>query len=151
MSTNGTEPQWRILDDAEPGALSSHLSRDECMSLLRTASVGRLVTNVREVIDVLPLNYSILDDEILLLTTPGSKLVELTIHPTTLFEVDEITASNAWSVVVRGTARILEHADEILRAEAVGVPTILPDRTVYVAIHPDSVTGRWIRRDHTGG
>lgn len=134
--------------DAEPGVVSSHLSVEECMALLRTASVGRLVTNVRDVIDILPLNYSVVDDEILLLTAPGSKLIELTIHPATLFEVDQVSPSSAWSVVVRGTARVLERSDEILRAEAAGVPTILPDRTVYVVIHPESVTGRWIRRDN---
>jgi nitroimidazol reductase NimA-like FMN-containing flavoprotein (pyridoxamine 5'-phosphate oxidase superfamily) len=137
-------------DHPEAGEWVSELSAAECMTLLGTSGLGRLISNVREVIDVFPLNYAVVEGEIILRTAEGSKLVELTIHPEVLFEVDEVGPVSAWSVVVRGRARVLDSAADLARAEAAAIEVLTPvPRSVFVSIDPSSLSGRWFRRVDT--
>jgi nitroimidazol reductase NimA-like FMN-containing flavoprotein (pyridoxamine 5'-phosphate oxidase superfamily) len=53
--------------------------------------------------DIFPVNYTVDGESIVFRTAEGSKLTEVTINDEVLFEVDEYTATDAWSVVVRGT------------------------------------------------
>ncbi|PRI10416.1 pyridoxamine 5'-phosphate oxidase family protein [Leucobacter massiliensis] len=119
------------------------LSEQECWERLKTQAVGRLVTRVGEVIDIVPINYVVDGRSIVFRTAAGSKLVELTINSSVLFEVDEIGEDAAWSVVVRGNARALEHSDEVLAASQLPLRPYLPTyKPTFVRIDVDEVTGR---------
>ena len=60
-----------------------------------------------------------------------------------LFEVDDHNVAEAWSVIVRGTARSLHTPEELEEAERAQVlPWTRPEKTHYVRIVPESVTGR---------
>ncbi|MDQ4491921.1 pyridoxamine 5'-phosphate oxidase family protein [Sinomonas sp. ASV486] len=127
---NNDEP-IRVLTDAES------------WELLDNARHGRLATAAAGELDIVPINFRASGGKLYLKTTPGTKLAELTIHPQVAFEADGILQDEAWSVVVKGTARVLEHADEIAAAEAVGVETWLPTpKTVYVELAPTTIAGR---------
>lgn len=125
---------------------SAVLSESECRARLGTQKVGRLVTSVGEVIDIVPINFVLDDRSIVFRTAAGSKLVELTINNAVLFEVDEVGETEGWSVVARGRARALEQEDEILAAEQLPlrpfVPTLKP---TFVRIDIDELKGRAYR------
>ncbi|MGW9157944.1 pyridoxamine 5'-phosphate oxidase family protein [Microbacterium sp. NPDC055665] len=123
------------------------LSPDQSWELLGTQELARLVTHVGDTIDIFPVNYVIDGDGILFRTAPGSKLFELTVNADVVFEVDDHTDTDAWSVIVRGHATALETDADVLRAEAAGLRPWIPTlKHVFVRVAPISVTGRAFRR-----
>lgn len=124
------------------------LTAEESWERLRTQELGRLVTHVGNTIDIFPVNYVVDGDGILFRTAPGSKLFELTVNADVVFEVDDHTDTDAWSVIVRGHAAALETDAEVERADAAGLRPWIPTlKRVYVRIAPDAVSGRAFRRD----
>jgi hypothetical protein len=119
------------------------LTETECWDLLRTHSLGRLAASAAGVIDIFPLNYYADGSTILMRTTPGTKLVEMTIHHDVAFEIDDFSDTEAMSVVVKGTAEWLDARADIDEADTVPLVSWLPTlKYVYVRITPTSVTGR---------
>ena len=60
-----------------------------------------------------------------------------------LFETDGILSDEAWSVVLRGTARVLTNSAELAAVEELGLKTWVPTlKDFYVEIVPTSVSGR---------
>ncbi|HYP72633.1 MAG TPA: pyridoxamine 5'-phosphate oxidase family protein, partial [Microbacterium sp.] len=90
-----------------------HLSDQECWERLSVQQLGRLVTRAGDVLDIFPVNYTVDRESIVFRTAEGSKLTELTINDQVLFEVDEYTDTDAWSVVVRGHAHRLTTVEEV--------------------------------------
>ena len=124
------------------------LTVEQSWEHLRSQELGRLVTRVGDTIDIFPVNYAVDGDGLLFRTAPGNKLFELTVNEDVLFEVDDHTDTEAWSVVVRGRAQALETDADVQRAEGAGLrPWIPTDKRVYVRIVPTSVSGRGFRRE----
>ena len=126
----------------------SVLSDDECIALLRQQDIGRIVTRVADLVDVFPVNHVVDDDgSILFRTAEGTKLVELTINAQVLFEVDDHTDDEAWSVIVRGEATHADTTAEIEHADALGlIPWVPTLKYNLVRIVPTSFSGRRFRR-----
>ncbi|TFB15733.1 pyridoxamine 5'-phosphate oxidase family protein [Microbacterium sp. 3H14] len=123
------------------------LASDRSWELLGTQELGRLVTHVGDTIDIFPVNYVVDGEGILFRTAPGSKLFELTVNTDVLFEVDDHTDTDAWSVIIRGYATALESDADVQRAEAAGLRPWIPTlKRVFVRIAPTSVSGRAFRR-----
>jgi len=121
----------------------AELSEEECWNRLDGAEVGRLVTRVGEVIDIFPVNYVVDEHSLVFRTAEGSKLVELTVNDEVIFEVDDHTDADAWSVIVRGRARTLDTLDEREAADALGLQPWIPTlKYNYVRVSPASLTGR---------
>ena len=119
------------------------LTAAESWELLAHARHGRLATHAAGEIDIVPINVKASDGKLYVRTIPGTKLAELVINPTVAFEADGVLEDEAWSVVVKGTARMLETSQEIEAAEAVGIDSWLPTlKNIYVEITPDHVEGR---------
>lgn len=119
------------------------LSEIESMVRISSRTFGRIVTRVREIVDIFPVNYVVDHGEIVLRTAPGAKLAEIVIGGEVLFEVDDFNDHEAWSVVVRGTARVLETEAEIAAAEALPLKPLVPtDKRFFVRITPNQITGR---------
>jgi nitroimidazol reductase NimA-like FMN-containing flavoprotein (pyridoxamine 5'-phosphate oxidase superfamily) len=130
-------------DDDQPIRV---LTEDESWELLDRARHGRLATQAAGELDIVPINFRASNRRLYLRTTPGTKLAELTIHPDVAFESDGVMQDEAWSVVVKGAARVLEHSSEIEAAEAAGIETWIPTvKTVYVEIEPSHIEGRHFR------
>ncbi|RZU60478.1 pyridoxamine 5'-phosphate oxidase family protein [Zhihengliuella halotolerans] len=122
------------------------LDDEQCWKLLEHTQHGRLVLNAAGVMDIFPINFRAHDGRILLRTAPGTKLAELTINENVVFQADGITSDEAWSVVVKGTARVLEHSADIAAAEALNLKTWIPTfKDFYVDITPSTITGRHFR------
>lgn len=119
------------------------LSDTESLNRIATQSLGRVVTRVAEVVDIFPVNFVVDSGEIVVRTAEGTKLTEMLIGHEVLFEVDHYTEVGGWSVVVRGTARMLERASEIEHAEQLPLKPWVPTmKRNFVRISPTSLSGR---------
>jgi uncharacterized protein len=119
------------------------LDDEQSWRLLEGTKHGRLVVSVAGEPDIFPVNYVTSDRKIYLRTAPGNKLAQLTINATVLFETDGILSEEAWSVVLRGKARVLSNSAELAAVEELGLKTWVPTlKDFYVEIEPSSVSGR---------
>ncbi len=115
----------------------------ECWELLGSLALGRLVTYADGQPDIFPVNYVVQRRTVLFRTAAGTKLVSSAINDRVLFEVDDHNVAEAWSVIVQGRARSLRTPEELEEAERAQVlPWTRPEKTHYVRIVPESVTGR---------
>ncbi|MDQ1130761.1 pyridoxamine 5'-phosphate oxidase family protein [Microbacterium sp. SORGH_AS_0888] len=121
----------------------SRLDDRECWERLASQELGRIVTRVGAVIDIFPVNYVVDERTIVFRTAEGSKLFELTANDDVLFEVDDHTDDDAWSVVVRGAAERLDTSDAVEAADELPLRPWIPTlKYTYVRITPDAVSGR---------
>jgi nitroimidazol reductase NimA-like FMN-containing flavoprotein (pyridoxamine 5'-phosphate oxidase superfamily) len=123
------------------------LTREECRTLLGTTGVGRIgfVGDAGPVI--LPVNYLVDHDTIVVRTSPYALFAE---HATgqVAFEVDELDAwlSRGWSVLVTGQAAPIDDPEEAIALRRAGVlqPWADGHRNLFVRITPREITGRRI-------
>lgn len=126
-------------DSEQPGI---RMSSEEAWRFLEHSSFGRLALSVANEPDIFPINYLAHDGKLLMRTNPGTKLAELTVNSRAAFEIDGIAENEAWSVVLKGTARILESQTEIDAAELLPLsPWIPTPKYTFVEIVPTSVQG----------
>lgn len=126
---------------------SELLFRSECRRLLALAA-GR-VAHLGLVVEgqpvVIPVNYTMLDRDILLRLGPGTTLDELRRSPVVALEVDVVPpeGGEAWSVVVQGVASPLRDPAAVERAAASGLVPLVPEPGhTYVQIRTGVLTGR---------
>ena len=119
------------------------LDDEQSWKLLDATKHGRLVVSVAGEPDIFPVNYLTSERKIYLRTAPGNKLAQLTINSRVLFETDGVLSDEAWSVVLRGTARVLTNSSELAAVEELGLKSWVPTlKDFYVEIVPTSVSGR---------
>lgn len=128
------------INDMEPLEI---LTEDDCWELLLSASLGRLAVSVAGVPDIYPVNFVAADRRLLFRTSEGTKLLELTVNSKVAFESDGVGREQAWSVVVKGTARILETQAEMDAAEQLPLRPLAPTlKYIWVEIMPSTLSGR---------
>lgn len=119
------------------------LPAHECWDLLRGATLGRLVTAVDGNPEIFPVNYVVQRKTILFRTAGGTKLVSTAINNHVVFEVDDHTVAEGWSVIVKGTARSVRTDEDIAEAERAQLLSWTDsEKTHYVRVLAESVTGR---------
>jgi nitroimidazol reductase NimA-like FMN-containing flavoprotein (pyridoxamine 5'-phosphate oxidase superfamily) len=124
------------------------LTLDECLTRLARLSVGRVAFAADGDLTILPVTYLLDGPSVSFLTTWGSKLQVAADGGRMAFEVDESDAGarTGWSVLVQGSAAIVDDADHVRDLEArlpeLWVPTDTP--TFWVHLRADSVSGREI-------
>ncbi len=119
------------------------LDDEQSWRLVEGTQHGRLVVSVAGEPDIFPVNYVTSGRKVYLRTAPGNKLAQLTINATVLFETDGITSDEAWSVVLRGKARVLSNSAELAAVEELGLKSWVPTlKDFYVEIEPLTVSGR---------
>jgi nitroimidazol reductase NimA-like FMN-containing flavoprotein (pyridoxamine 5'-phosphate oxidase superfamily) len=129
-----------MISDEHPGV---ELNHGQAWELLQSCHFGRLAISVLNEPDVFPLNYLADEGKIWIRTNPGTKLAGLSINTSVALEADELSDDEAWSVVVKGTARILESQTEIDVANRLPLsPWSQTRKWTYVEITPTSVSGR---------
>jgi nitroimidazol reductase NimA-like FMN-containing flavoprotein (pyridoxamine 5'-phosphate oxidase superfamily) len=109
-------------DPVVPSSRLLELDRVECLRLLGTALIGRVVFTQAALPAAQPVNYLLDGEEILFRTANGSKLAAASRHHVVGFEVDEIDLASriGWSVFGVGEAyevvvpaRLAELADRM--------------------------------------
>ncbi|MGR4010877.1 pyridoxamine 5'-phosphate oxidase family protein [Leucobacter sp. 1207-22] len=119
------------------------LSEDASWERLATQRVGRIVTNVAGLVDIVPVNYVVDDRSIVFRTAEGTKLSSLVVNHEVLFEVDSYDDQRGWSVVIRGNAHRIQKLSEIERAEELPLrPMVATVKMEFVRITVASLTGR---------
>lgn len=123
---------------------AAKLSGSESWCLLREAVVGRLAVVVDGEPDIFPVNYLVDHGSIVFRTAEGTKLAASVGAPVA-FEVDgyDPSTGEAWSVVVKGTAREVKKLYDVL--DALELPLFpwhaAPKRRI-VRVEPGVVSGR---------
>jgi nitroimidazol reductase NimA-like FMN-containing flavoprotein (pyridoxamine 5'-phosphate oxidase superfamily) len=122
------------------------LSESESWSLLSSMTLGRLVTSVDDQPEIFPVNFVGQRRTVLFRTAEGTKLVSAAINNRVVFEADDHNVAEGWSVIVKGTARMLRTDEEIAEAErAQLLPWTATVKTHYVRVVPSVITGRRFR------
>ena len=121
------------------------LTREECLQLLVTRGIGRIALQIGDDPAIFPINYAMLDGDVVFRTDPGAKLSAAVLRMKVAFEVDQTQpfSHEGWSVLVVGHAEEVRDRAELavvarlaLRPWAEGV------RDQVVRIRAEKVTGR---------
>ena len=121
------------------------LPAHECERLLRAAVFGRVAFSASDRMEVIPVNYSVMGDAVLVRTTPGSLLDRQADGATMLIEVDQIDHErwHGWSVVARGRAERIEEGQlTIGERSSPGPPPWVSGRDVWIRLRWDEISGR---------
>ena len=127
------------------------LADDAAWNLLSSVTLGRLVTSFGGKLEIFPVNFvthkfGTHERSVLFRTAEGTKLFTTVMNDQVLFEADDHTADEGWSVIVRGTARMLTTAEEIHEADrAQLMPWVATTKLRYVRITPDEISARRFR------
>jgi nitroimidazol reductase NimA-like FMN-containing flavoprotein (pyridoxamine 5'-phosphate oxidase superfamily) len=132
-----------MLLDARTGL--EHVTRDECLALLRAGEVGRVAFAVGGTAEIFPVNYVLDGESIVFRTDPGTKLSKGPRSRAT-FEIDSFDHDlrSGWSVIAYGRldevttfeSRTLEHV------KSLGVHPWVGEKQHWMRLVPDRFSGR---------
>jgi uncharacterized protein len=129
------------------GPVLEHLSRDECLRLMGSVPVGRIVYTRQALPAVELVNFALDDGGIVIRTGAGSKLAAATRGAVVAFEADSVDVAGqaGWSVTVVGHATAVTDGAEIARLEQSGLMPWAPgNRDHFIRVSPAIVNGRRI-------
>lgn len=130
------------------------LERDQCLDLLQTVRVGRLVFTELALPAVQPVNFRVWQGDIAMRIASGQKLAAAVDNHVVAFEADELDPDlrTGWSVTVIGHARLITDVDELVKLSGVFLQPWADGRCDYfVRIRTEQVTGRRLRAPVTAG
>jgi nitroimidazol reductase NimA-like FMN-containing flavoprotein (pyridoxamine 5'-phosphate oxidase superfamily) len=128
---------------------SELLSPSECWALLGKSEIGRVAVMVDGRPEIFPVTFAVDHDTIVFRTDVGTKVHGLREQPRTSFEVDGTGPQlrSGWSVLVKGQAREVTSAEEAARLAGIELHRWAHgDKTTWIRITPDQVTGRRLAR-----
>lgn len=138
----------------EPLRDLSVLSREDCMRLLDSVTVGRIVFTARALPAVAPVNFAVVGGTVVLRTARGSKLDAAVAHSVVAFEADRIDVDRraGWSVVVVGRADVVTDPDEIAMLDELDLQSwLVGELSHYLTVRPELVSGRVLVPAETSG
>jgi nitroimidazol reductase NimA-like FMN-containing flavoprotein (pyridoxamine 5'-phosphate oxidase superfamily) len=120
------------------------LTREDCDHLLTQQSFGRVGLSIAALPVVLPVNYGVLDGDVVFRTVEGTKLAGAAAGAVVAFEVDDIDREgHGWSVLVVGRAAVIVDGVDRARADAVIPATWLPTEPSHIVrVRSELVSGR---------
>jgi uncharacterized protein len=126
-----------------PGLIE--LDRQECMELLAAKAVGRLAYVVDNGARILPFNYIVAEDSVILRTVPDGEIYHHALSSICAFEVDETDEffQSGWSVVVVGRLELA--TDEDFARMLYGKmpePWVGGNRYMFIRLRCDQLSGR---------
>jgi nitroimidazol reductase NimA-like FMN-containing flavoprotein (pyridoxamine 5'-phosphate oxidase superfamily) len=133
------------------GPAIERLSDGECLRLIASVPVGRIVYTLRALPAVEPVNFAVHGGDIVFRTEPGGQLAAALRQAVVAFEADELDIGrrDGWSVTIVGTAREVTDPADMARLRQIGLAPWAPgEREHFVRITPGIITGRWLH--HAG-
>lgn len=121
------------------------LDIEECRALLAATPLGRIVFTDRALPAVLPVNYVVAGGDVVIRTSPDSRLATAANDAVVAFEIDEFDADarTGWSVVVIGKASGITDPIELGRLRSLPLRSWAPgEREHFIRVHPQIITGR---------
>ena len=125
------------------------LDPESCAALVSDGGSGRVVFHAPRGPVALPVNFRVLDGDVIFRTGASASLIQSASDGQLSFEVDHIddALNEGWSVLISGDAHVISDPDERGLAKATGVlPWAGGTKDVYIRIAPRKMTGRRIRR-----
>jgi uncharacterized protein len=145
----GATPSLSPPADRPAGRRPDVLRPSECWTLLVSQSVGRVGFVVDGWPLVLPVNYVVDAEDVLIRTGAGAKLASMQTGAQVTLEVDstESLYRSGWSVLVFGVGAVVTDPDELEHARSLPLkPWVSGELPYWVKIRPVQVTGRRLPR-----
>lgn len=123
------------------------LGREECLRLLAGQVIGRIGVTSGALPVVLPVNYVLAGEWIIVRTGRGTKLEAATSRAVVAFEVDEVDAlaETGWSVLVTGMAEEVTEPEDVERLRRLPLRRWAPGEAErFIRISTEIVNGRRI-------
>ncbi|MEV0389233.1 pyridoxamine 5'-phosphate oxidase family protein [Nonomuraea sp. NPDC050643] len=121
------------------------LSAGDCLRLLASVPLGRVVFTRHALPAIRPVNHIVVDGQIVIRSSPGTVLsAELAaFEPVVAFEADELDVEQrlGWSVVVTGVARLVQDPGEVAHYKDVLRPWVAGEMEQVIRIRPEIITG----------
>ncbi|MHB1583651.1 MAG: pyridoxamine 5'-phosphate oxidase family protein [Acidimicrobiales bacterium] len=130
-------------------AVMVDLDHHTCLELLAAGGVGRCVLTDDRGPVALPVNFGVVGGDVVFRTAGDTSIARSALAGPISFEVDHVddALAEGWSVLVTGTARLVEDEDELHAVEALEIHPWAPgERQRYFRLAVEQVTGRQIRR-----
>jgi len=130
--------------DTDSAALEQ-LPRDECMRLMASVPVGRIVYTRQALPAVEMVNFALVEGDIVIRTSAEGKLAAATRGAVVAFEADsvDLVEHTGWSVTIVGQARAVTSGVEIRSLERVALTSWVHGQSGhFIRISPAMVNGR---------
>jgi nitroimidazol reductase NimA-like FMN-containing flavoprotein (pyridoxamine 5'-phosphate oxidase superfamily) len=127
------------------GSALKQLTRDECLRLMASVPVGRIIYTRQALPAVELVNFVLDDGDIIIKTDYSGKLAAATRGAVVAFEADSVDPARhaGWSVTVIGQLQEVTDPDEIGRLEQIGLSSWAPGgREHFIRISPGILNGR---------
>ncbi len=130
------------------GSALTQLPRGECLKLMASVPVGRVIYTRRALPAVELVNFAFDSGNIVLRTDPSGKLAAAARGAVVAFETDSLDVANkaGWSVTAIGPSREVTDPEEISRLQTIGLRSWAPGpREHFIRISPEILNGRYLR------
>jgi uncharacterized protein len=126
------------------------IGREQCLDLVESNHLGRVAWQAADLPQILPVTYAMYQGLVYFRTTPDGILSELAQPTRVALEVDELDQQtrSGWSIVLHGRTSAVSEPDALADLWAADslVPWARGNRTLFICIRPDRVSGRVVRR-----
>jgi hypothetical protein len=132
------------------GSALRQLTRDDCLRLLATVPIGRIIYTRQALPAVELVNFALESGDIIIRTDRSGKLAAATRGAIVAFEADAVDPEHrsGWSVTAIGPSRAVTDAADIARLQRIGLDSWAPGgREHFIRIAPQLLNGRWIGAD----
>ena len=129
-------------------AALEELARDECLRLMASVPVGRVIYTRRALPAVELVNFALHEGEIVLRTDRSGKLAAAARGAVVAFEADclDFAGRAGWSVTAIGPSREVTDPGELARLRTIGLSSWAPGaREHFICISPVILNGRYLR------
>jgi uncharacterized protein len=128
------------------------LSRDECLHLMTSVPVGRIIYTRQALPAVELVNFAVDNGDIIIKTDHSGKLAAAMRGAVVAFEADSLGTDRhvGWSVTVIGQSQEVTDPDDISRLDHIGLRSWAPgDRAHFIRIRPGILNGRRLSTDRS--
>jgi nitroimidazol reductase NimA-like FMN-containing flavoprotein (pyridoxamine 5'-phosphate oxidase superfamily) len=129
------------------GSTLRQLTRDECLTLMASALVGRIIYTRRALPAVELVNFALDRGDIVIRTDRGGKLAAAARGAVVAFEADHLDLVNhsGWSVTAIGQAREVTDPGDVARLREIDLSPWAPgEREHFIRISPQIINGRYL-------
>jgi uncharacterized protein len=130
------------------GSALQRLSRDECLTLMASVPVGRIIYTRRALPAVELVNFALDHGDIVIRTDSGGKLAAAARGAVVAFETDQVdlAGQSGWSVTAIGPSTEVTDPDELARLRTIGLTSWAPGkRDHFIRVSPVMLNGRHLR------
>jgi hypothetical protein len=129
------------------GSALRQLSRDECLTLMASVPVGRIIYTRRALPAVELVTFALDHGDIVFRTDHSGKLAAAARGAVVAFEADCLDPANrsGWSVTAIGPSREVTDPGELARLRDIGLTSWAPgEREHFICISPQIMNGRYL-------